>query len=196
MKLGEMVNIRTGLILSRKKSNVQTKHRYRLLNLKSIDPQGYINKEELDVFDAKDQLSSEYLTKTNDIIIRLSQPYTAVLIDKETEKMVISSNFLIIRNSSKNLMPAYLLWFLNTEKVKRNAYKSATSNMLSAITPQYYNELSIIIPPMEKQSAIANLFTLSQREQILLEQLKNEKQKLNQIQTYKIQKEISKGNTK
>lgn len=196
MKLGEIVNIRTGLILSRKKSNVQTKYRYRLLNLKSIDPQGYINKEELDVFDAKEQLNTEYLTKTNDIIIRLSQPYTAVLIDKETEKMVISSNFLIIRNSSKNLLPAYLHWFLNTEKVKRNAYKSATSNMLSAITPQYYNELSIIMPPKEKQSTIANLFTLSQREQILLEQLKNEKQKLNQIQTYKIQKEISKGNTK
>lgn len=196
MKLGEIVNIRTGLILSRKKSNVQTKHRYRLLNLKSIDPQGYINKEELDVFDAKERLSAEYLTKTNDIIIRLSQPYTAVLIDKETEKMVISSNFLIIRNSSKNLMPAYLHWFLNTEKVKRNAYKSATSNMLSAITPQYYNELSIIMPIKEKQSAIANLFKLSQKEQILLEQLKNEKQKLNQIRTYKIQKEISKGNTK
>jgi len=41
---------------------------------------------------AKEPLKEEYLSQSGDIIVRLTAPYTAVLIDETTSGMVVSSN--------------------------------------------------------------------------------------------------------
>ena len=87
MKLGEIASVRSGLVLSRKLARENPAQRYRLLNLRSITPEGYIDMNETDVFDAKETLPGEYLSQVGDIVIRLSAPYTAVLIDEEYEGM-------------------------------------------------------------------------------------------------------------
>ncbi len=61
--------------------------------------------EQLDGFDAAEQLSPEYLTQVGDVIIRLTSPYTAVLIDEASAGMVVSSNFVIIRANRSRLIP-------------------------------------------------------------------------------------------
>ena len=106
--------VRSGLVLSRKLARENPVQRYRLLNLRSITPEGYIDLKEADVFDAKETLPREYLSQVGDIVIRLSAPYTAVLIDEESEGMVVSSNFVIVRTDPQVLLPDYLYWLLNT----------------------------------------------------------------------------------
>ena len=99
MKLGELATVRSGLVLSRKQARkgAPVKMRYPLLSFRAIHPNGYIDMEQLDGFDAAEQLSPEYLTQIGDVIIRLTSPYTAVLIDEASAGMVVSSNFVIIR---------------------------------------------------------------------------------------------------
>ena len=131
MKLNEIASVRSGLVLSRKLAREGTK--YPLLTLRSINPDGYINLAKTDVFDAKEELAKEYLTQEGDIVIRLSTPYTAVYIDKASEGIVVSSNFVIIRTDNKVLLPEYLYWLLNTAKVKHEMFESSSSNMLGAV---------------------------------------------------------------
>lgn len=176
MKLGEIASVRSGLVLSRKLARENPAQRYRLLNLRSISPEGYIDMNETDVFDAKETLPDEYLSQVGDIVIRLSAPYTAVLIDAESEGMVISSNFAIVKTDSKTLLPEYLYWLLNTPEVKHRMFESSSSNMLGAVKPKFFADYEITPLPIPEQQKIAAINALAKTESKLLRQLANAKE--------------------
>ena len=177
MRLGDMASARSGLVLARKISREPSKYRYPLLNLRSIASEGYIDTSDLDVFYAVEQLATEYLTQKDDVIIRLSSPYTTVLIDDETAGMVISSNFAIIRADNEHVSAEYLFWLLNTPNVKRQIFENTSSNMLGAIKPKFFADFDIEPLPLNKQMEIATINKLARRESFLLTALAKEKEK-------------------
>lgn len=171
MKLGEIASVRSGLVLSRKLARENPVQRYRLLNLRSITPEGYIDMNETDVFDAKETLPGEYLSQVGDIVIRLSAPYTAVLIDEKSEGMVVSSNFVIVRTDPQELLPEFLYWLLNTSEVKHRMFENSSSNMLGAVKPKFFADYEITPLPIPEQQKIAAINTLAKTEAKLLQQL-------------------------
>lgn len=181
MKLGEIATVRSGLVLSRKLARDNPVQRYRLINLRSITADGYIDLDETDVFDAKETLPGEYLSQVGDIVIRLSAPYTAVLIDAESEGMVISSNFAIVKTDSKTLLPEYLYWLLNTPEVKHRMFESSSSNMLGAVKPRFFSEYEITPLPICEQQKIAAIHSLAKKESRLIQQLVKAKEKYYEI---------------
>ncbi|MEE0875225.1 MAG: restriction endonuclease subunit S [Ruminococcus sp.] len=176
MKLGEIASVRSGLVLSRKLARENPAQRYRLLNLRSITPEGYIDMNETDVFDAKEPLPREYLSQVGDIVIRLSAPYTAVLIDEESEDMVVSSNFVIVRTDPQELLPEFLYWLLNTSEVKHRMFENSSSNMLGAVKPKFFAEYEIMPLSIPEQQKIAAINTLAKTEAKLLQQLAKAKE--------------------
>jgi restriction endonuclease S subunit len=177
MKLGTVATIRSGLVLSRKLSRELSPFRYPLLNLRAIHPDGYILSDSLEVFYATEPLRQEYLTQQGDIIIRLSIPYTAILIDSGMVGMVVSSNFAIIRLNQGYILPEYLLWLLNTADTKRKIYESSSSNMLSAVRPTFFAELEILPLTLADQEKVAKLNLLAKEEIRLLKKLADEKER-------------------
>ena len=177
MKLGTVATIRRGLVLSRKLSRELSPFRYPLLNLRAIHPDGYILPGSLEVFYATEPLRQEYLTQQGDIIIRLSIPYTAILIDANMVGMVVSSNFAIIRLNQDYMLPEYLLWLLNTPDIQKKIYESSSSNMLSAVRPTFFAELEILPLTLSGQEKIAKLYLLAKRETRLLKKLADEKER-------------------
>ena len=175
MKLGELATVRSGLVLSRKQAckGAPVKMRYPLLSFRAIHSNGYIGMEQLDGFDAAEQLSPEYLTQVGDVIIRLTSPYTAVLIDEASAGMVVSSNFVIIRVDRNRLLPGYLVW----PKIRKAIYENTSSNMLGAINAKFFSEFEI--PPLSilQQQKIAELYLLAKKETALLRQLSAEKER-------------------
>lgn len=177
MKLGTVATIRSGLVLSRKLSRELSPFRYPLLNLRAIHPDGYILPDSLEVFYATEPLRQEYLTQQGDIIIRLSIPYTAILIDSDMLGMVVSSNFAIIRLNQGYILPEYLLWLLNTADTKKKIYESSSGNMLSAVRPTFFAELEILPLTLAEQEKVAKLNLLAKREIRLLKKLADEKER-------------------
>ena len=177
MKLGTVATIRSGLVLSRKLSRELSPFRYPLLNLRAIHRDGYILPGSLEVFYATEPLRQEYLTQQGDIIIRLSIPYTAILIDANMVGMVVSSNFAIIRLNQDYMLPEYLLWLLNTPDIQKKIYESSSSNMLSAVRPTFFAELEILPLTLSGQEKIAKLYLLAKRETRLLKKLADEKER-------------------
>ena len=178
MKLQELASVRSGLVLARKQSREPTDYRYPLINLRCIQPEGIINLNESDIYEAKEPLKEEYLSRRGDIVVRLTAPYTAVLIDDLTSGMVISSNFVVIRIDDKQLMPEYLFWLLNTTKVKRKIYENTTSNMLGAVKAKFLMDFELTLFSAESQKKIAQLNLLARKESQLLKELAEEKEKL------------------
>ena len=176
MKLGEISDVRSGLVLSRKKAGGKSEYTYYALNLRSIDASGYIDTWQLDLFNSKEELNEEYLTRKGDVIVRMSTPYTAVIIDENTENLVISSNFVLIRQNGGKLLPEYLYWLLNTAKVKHRIYESATSNMLGSVNAKYISDFEVEPISLEQQRQIAEINTLAKREIKLLQMLTAKKE--------------------
>lgn len=186
MKLGDVAQVRSGLVLARKQARGRSEYRYPLLNLKCIHPNGYVDTSLCEVFDAVEYLNSEYLTHKGDVVIRLTIPYTAVLITDDLEGYVIPSSFVVVRTNRSVLLPEYLIWLLNSQKVKKQIYEGAVSNMLGAVKPRYFAEFELIDLPLSRQSILAELNQLAHRETQLLAQLAAEKEKyydyvLNQV---------------
>ena len=194
MNLGNVASIRSGLVLSRKLSREQSPYCYPLLNLRAIHPDGYILSDSLEVFHATEPLSQEYLTQQGDIIIRLSIPYTPILIDPGMVGMVVSSNFTIIRSNQEQLLPEYLLWLLSTPEMKKRIYESSSSNMLSAVRPSFFTGLDISLLSLVDQRKIAQLNLLAKRESRMLKRLAEEKERYYAIVIDRAQKRMIGGN--
>lgn len=177
MKLSEVATVRSGLVLSRKESKSPTAYSYPLLTLRAIQPTGSIDLSKIDTFTAKEMLDTEYLAREGDIIIRLSQPYTAVLIDKVTSGMVLSSYFAIIRPDSRLLLPEYLFWLMNTPKVKQEIFENTSSNMIGAIKPKFFADFELTLLPLSDQQKIADLNATARKEIQLLRDLADAKEK-------------------
>lgn len=193
MKLGNIATVRSGLVLSRKQSREPSDIQYPLLNLRSVQEGGYIDLAEADVFDATEYLSPEYVSQIGDVVVRLSTPYTAVLIDQSTAGMVISSNFVIIRTDRRELLPEYLFWLLNTPDVKRSIYENTSGNMLGAIKAKFFAEFEIAPLPISDQQKIAAMNTLALEETRLLRRLADEKERFYSMIIDRANNELKRG---
>lgn len=193
MKIRDLADVRSGLVLSRKQSKEPTDYRYSLINLRCIKPEGIIDLNESDIYEAKEPLKEEYLSQRGDIVVRLTAPYTAVLIDDTTSGMVISSNFVVIRIEDKQLLPEYLFWLLNTQKVKRKIYENATSNMLGAVKAKFLTDFELTVLPIDDQYKIAQLNLLAKKESQLLKELATEKEKLYSCLLNRVYKRVKRG---
>lgn len=192
LRLDELVSVKTGLVLARK----QAKHpsdiiaKYRQLNLKAIDSKGYIDADFLEDFSASERLKAEYLTQPGDVIVRLTTPYTAVLIDEDFAGMVIPSHFVVIRTRGKKILPEYLYWLINTDKVKALILQNVSSIMIGTVKPASYAEMEIELLTIDEQRKISELNLLAKKEIHLLDRLIGQKELYYKEAIDQVQKEM------
>lgn len=192
MKLKEMAKVKTGLVTARKEARepFDKVMQYRQLNLRAIHAEGYIDGEYLEDFFAKEPLREEYLTRCGDVVARLTTPYTAILIDEVWKGVVIPSHFVVIRPDKKRLLPEYLYWLLNTERIREKLQQNISSAMIGTVKPRSYADLDIEMIALTQQKRIAQLNLLAKKELYLLERLREEKKKYYYTALDKIQKEM------
>lgn len=178
MRLCDIADIKTGLVLSRKAADLaeESYFSYPQLNLKCIRENGTINKQELEIFHSVEELSNGYLTKPGDIIVRLTVPNTSVFIAEETKGIVVPSHFCIVRPQPDKAIAGYIQWYLNSDIVKSKIAKSITGAAFAAIKPSFLHELEIKPHSLEEQLRIANIYQMLRKEIGLLETLKCNKE--------------------
>ncbi len=175
MKLNEMITVRTGLVVTRKVSKDDKGHSYKQLTLKSFNAQCHLDVHELADFMSSSALDRRYLTQKGDVVLRLTWPYTAILIDEHTSGIVVTSNFMILRQDEQIFIPQYLHWLMNSKGIRRELERSSASEMMGSVRPQVVGEIPVILLSLEQQEKIGTLYALSLREQRLLSGLQKEK---------------------
>ena len=199
MTIGEVAVVRTGLVTARKKKDASSLRtvEYRLLNLKCIANEGYIEKAYIEPYELSEELKEGYLTRMGDILIRLSAPYTVVMIDQpDLCGIVVPSHFAIIRVDKRYAVPEYVFWSLRRDKNRITMMQNSSgSSAFGTISSGLIANLNITLLPMEKQHIIGELMLLSEREQELLAYLTAEKKKYNALILNKIYENMKRGNT-
>lgn len=158
VRLGNISQISTGLVLRRKQGSVHNiVKEYKLLTVKSFEEDGWINENELDIFPSMENLDSKYLTQEGDVIIRLSHPNTAVTISNLNQKFVISSLFASIRLDTNLILPGYLSIFINSHKSKGFFDSNTQGSGLKMVRTSDLNNMEILILPIKDQLKIVEL---------------------------------------
>ena len=183
MFLGEAAIVRTGAVTGRKKveEGMSTSFHYKMLNLKCVLAEGYLDLNYLEDYPAREKLKPDVLTRKSDVLIRLSFPYTSVLIDDDDMcNLLVPSHFAILRADSNIILPEYILWFLRRESTYQQILQNSSgSTAFGTISSGFIGSLNIRILPIEKQKALGQLLLLSNKEQELLYRLAKEKATFN-----------------
>ena len=200
MTIGEIAVVRTGLVTVREKKKISSSQtcEYRVLNLKCIADEGYINKKHIEIDEYPVGLKDDYLTSKGDILVRLSAPYTAVLIDQQDLcGIVVPSHFAIIRVDSRYAVPEYIFWSLRRDKNRITMMQNSSgSTAFGTISSGLISSLPITLLSLHEQQIIGDLLRLSEREQELLNKLAEEKKIYNTLLLNQIYDNMKRGNIK
>jgi restriction endonuclease S subunit len=188
MLLGNIARIKMGLVLSRKKAEVdlEVKAVYPFISLKNIQVDGMFTEDPIEMFKSKEVIDEEFFTREGNILVRLSHPNTAVFIEKEQEGLLIPSYFAIIEIHDESVMPGYVAWYLNTEKVKGELLKYQTGTHIPSTNKHILEKLSIPELDLDKQQMITQLQQLYRKEKRLYQKLMAEKEKLYKVAAHSI----------
>lgn len=180
MQLGEIAQIKTGLVLRRKKAKADfdIEAKYRLISLNNIEEEGLFNEEAFETFNSNSPLDERYFTKEGDILVRFTHPYTAIYISKKFEGLLIPSSFGIIKVVHSAFMAEFVAWYLNSNIVKQELERAQTGSLIASTNKSILKKLKIKELPLVKQRKITNILHLYQKEKQLYMQLMQEKSKL------------------
>jgi len=195
MLLGNFADVSTGLVLSRKVADITDKHGklYKLLTLKSFNNDGWINDEYIDSFDSGEVLLEKYITKSNDLVIRLSSPYTCIPINRDNEGLLVPSQFALIRINNAGINPYYLAYALNSEVIRKEYIRISLGATIPVIKVETLRMTEIPIPNTEKQELISKIWELMTKQKKLYHQLIHDIEEKNKQIERKIMEGIENG---
>lgn len=181
IKLKEIADIKIGLPLERKKAKPisSDKIEYKLLTLKSFADLDNSANLHYEIFIADSGINSQYLTKENDVIVRLRAPTTAIYVNSKNIDLVVPSLMAIITNIDTSILNSkYLAYYLNSQYIQNQLLKNSQGTSIAMTKRTDLLELEINLPTLEKQQKIVNYIDTANQEIDLLNWLINEKNKL------------------
>lgn len=192
MFLKDVAIIRTGVVLARKRANSDEIEQmeelegkapeYFALNLKCVTDSGEIDFSKSELLCTKEPLSDTFLAQEDDILVRLSAPYTSVLITGEYAGLLVPSHFAIIRVLPEEADAAFIFHFLQDKSTKQQILQNANgSSFLGTINSGFFATIQIPDVSLEKQKIIGNMVRQAKLEQFLLKHLAEKKLKLRQL---------------
>lgn len=189
-RLGELCKISSGLVFKRKEAPPDVSgYEYKLINLKSIQDSGTINRDLIDDFTSIEEIPNKYIAQKGDVIIRLSSPFTAACVDKGVEGSIITSLFAILRLNDPCILPKYLSLVLNSEMMQRQYSREARGSALQMIRTSALKNYMISIPSVDTQEKMIKINQLALKEINLLMQLSEEKKLYNKLLMSKLMEE-------
>lgn len=193
MFLGDIAEIKTGLVLTRKKATIEynVQATYKLLTLKNIEEDGRFNDEPFEEFQSNEKLDQHYFTSEGDVLIRLSYPNTAVCVSKQQSGLLVPSYFAIIKVDYTRFLPEYVAWFLNLDIVKRELERSQAGTRIPTTNKNVLKMIKVSPISLSKQQAMTELLKLYHREKSLYQKLVDEKEQLFKAFSQKIIQEES-----
>jgi len=179
IKLNDIAEIKTGLVLNRKKADMSKDHKfyYSVVSLKSFNEDAIYDNTFADEFISNEQIKEDYQVKQGDILLRLREPNFAVYIDKEYENLIYPSLMVRVKLQDSRFDPHFIAHYLNSTIVRRALSTELSGTTIPMIKVADVNEIKIPLINLDKQKKIVEYLKLAQQENELLQNLINQKQK-------------------
>lgn len=124
-------------------------------------------------------IDEHHLVKCKDLVFRSrGKTTTATIIDREPSRTVAAAPLFLVRVISKNVLPEYLCWFINLPSSQAFLHSRATGTAMTMIGLSTLSALEVPLPNLETQEQIVALANLLNKEQRLMRDLAEQKEKL------------------
>jgi len=182
VKLGDIATVRTGLVVARKKAQLDSEKKvtHMQVSLRCFSSGVQLDHKYTDAFVSVGELDAKYFTHAGDILVRLRSPSLALYIEKEDEDLLINSLLSIIRIESNKVDAKYVAYYINSKTVERQLKLEMQSTAIPMVKTRDLENLEIVLPPLAEQKRLVSLLDLAQKEQELLQNLIDEKKQLSQ----------------
>jgi restriction endonuclease S subunit len=163
VSLKDTAEITSGLVINRfikqKKSSFLNKpSKYYHVTTKSVQD-NKINLELLEEFESSKMIDERYLLKKGDVLMKLTPPYSAAMVDFVQKNIVFPQNFAVIR-THKNFDSEYLSHILNSKNVQNQLQRVVEGGALPIIKISSLNEIKIRFITLDLQQKYAKLLSL------------------------------------
>ena len=179
IKLNDIAEIKSGLVLSRKKAEAHSpfEYSYKVVSLKSFNENALFDDTFTDEFISNEQINEEYKVSLCDILLRLREPNFAAYIYKEYDDLIYSSLMVRIRVKSDKFDPRFVAYYLNSSAVRRALAPDVSGTTIAMIGVASLNNIKIPAINLQTQNKIVKYLNLVRQESEILQNLATQKQK-------------------
>lgn len=117
-----------------------------------------INTEHLTGIDWRYESKPQFLKHNAVLLVARGEPSAYLFTGDESDKVVVSNPFIVITVQSNELLPEFLVWYINhSQDAKAHFATNAHGNALPITTISTVKELPIAIPPLAMQQQILQM---------------------------------------
>lgn len=173
-KISDLADVQGGMVLSRKEAKKQKEKafEYSRLTLRAFDENGNINRSELEIFRACENLENVLFTEVGDVVIRLVSPMYPVYIELGYENILVPSQFAILRvKDCARVMPEYLRLCLAQKSVQERILNLESGTAQKTVKIKTVLDLEIPLQPLHIQQQAVQIDRLSRKRECMYREL-------------------------
>ncbi len=152
------INIIGGQIINRVLANADDVFEKRGTIVAKTISSGFINDEDIVYNNYRTNIDERRVTKENDIVIKVTPPFAAALVDKNHENLLVSSFCMILNGLPNEILPGYLTAYLNSDDGVKQVTSHMAGSTISTINVASLKNIVIPVPSLEKQKLISEAF--------------------------------------
>lgn len=147
---------------------------------KAIQADGSISVEDMPVEMLKTEPDPKKVVRSGDIVMKLSTPYDAAIVNDDSEGSIVPSFCAIVR-PGVDIDRNYLLAFLNSDYCKEQLKAQVSGGAITVLSVGKISKTLIPVPSREVQFSIGNTFLEAQEKLRLIKQIAALESKKNNI---------------
>jgi restriction endonuclease S subunit len=160
-QLSSLAGIQTGYARGRVEDNPQGA--FCVVSQGDITEEGDVRTDNLPRTDDLDPSEHHVLVPGDVLFVPRGTSHPAALVGDDLGRAVASSQLYVLR-TGEALLPGFLAWYLNQERAQTYFSTLGRGTNIQSVNKKILGELSVPVPPRERQRAIAHVAALSRRE--------------------------------
>jgi restriction endonuclease S subunit len=147
-----------------------------VIQMKDLGEDNLVNFDDL-IQVNQGKLKEQYIAKKGDLIIRSrGLNNKAALVAKDCINTIVSAPLFILRIISSEVLPEYLLFYLNQKSSQDYLAKCSKGSLVKMIGREDIENLTIKIPTLKQQKLIGQLANSINQEKLILEEIKQKRE--------------------
>lgn len=173
-KISQIAGIKSGYLFkeglkSDKKGNV------RVVQLRDVNDRGILNAHDLQHI-SLDKIDSGNFLAIGDVLLKAkTNNPVSVVVKEQLLNTIATAHYFIISVKKPDVLPGYLAWYLNQRPAQIYFDRNAGGTRIQVINKQLLSELEVVVPDLKIQEKIAKIYELHQREQDIVDAIKEKK---------------------